>query len=128
MVGKSTRQLKFGRQLQKDLSEIFQKDFQGAFGSGLITITDVEVSPDLSVAKIYLSFLGVSKVDDSLSNVKQKTSQIRGALGRKIGKQVRIIPELVFFHDNSAVEGARMDQLLAGLNIKPADENTDEEE
>jgi ribosome-binding factor A len=127
MSEKSKRQIQFSRQLQKDLGEIFQREFKGAFGSGLITLTDVEVSPDLAVAKIYLSFLGVADKNKTLDIIIQKTSQIRGVLGRKIGKQVRIVPELNFFYDATAEEGARMDQLLASLNIPPASEDDEEE-
>jgi ribosome-binding factor A len=57
----SKRQQKFGRQIQKDLSEIFQKDFKEITGKGMMTITDVKVSPDLSSARVYLSFLLVEQ-------------------------------------------------------------------
>lgn len=127
MSGKSKRQIQFGRQLQKDLGDIFLREFKGAFGPGLITLTDVEVSPDLAIAKIYLSFLGVADNNKTLEAIAQKTSQIRGVLGRKIGKQVRVVPELHFFYDATAEEGARMDQLLASLNIPPASEDENEE-
>jgi len=52
----SKRQQKFGRQIQKDLSEIFQKEFKEIFGGAMVTITDVKISPDLSLARCYLSF------------------------------------------------------------------------
>jgi ribosome-binding factor A len=126
MSGKSKRQLQFARQLQKDLGDIFQKEFKGAFGPGLITLTDVEISPDLAIAKIYLSFLGVNDSNRTMEVIEQKSPQIRGVLGRKIGKQVRIIPELLFFQDTSAEEGARMDKLIASLDIPPATSDEDE--
>ena len=53
----SKRQQKFGRQIQKDLSDIFQKEFKEIFGKAMVTITDVKMSPDLSAARCYLSFL-----------------------------------------------------------------------
>ena len=57
----SKRQQKFGRQIQKDLSDIFQKEFKELFGRAMVTVTDVKVSPDLSVARVYLSFLLAEK-------------------------------------------------------------------
>jgi ribosome-binding factor A len=125
MTGISKRQQQFSRQLQKDLSSIFQKELSGAFKGAFITITGVEISPDLSVARIYLSFMLVDDPKALLDDVRTKTSQIRGILGRMIGKQVRIVPELVFFHDNSAEEGARIDRLISGLNIPPASDDQD---
>lgn len=125
MTGISKRQQQFSRQLQKDLSSIFQKELSGAFKGAFITITGVEISPDLSVARIYLSFMLVDDPKVLLDDVRTKTSQIRGILGRMIGKQVRIVPELVFFHDNSAEEGARIDRLISGLNIPPASDGQD---
>jgi ribosome-binding factor A len=127
MTGISKRQQKFSRQLQKDLSSIFQKELSGAFKGAFITITGVEISPDLSVARIYLSFMLVDDPKVLLEEIRSKTSQIRGALGRMIGKQVRIVPELVFFHDNSAEEGARIDRLISGLDIPPAPEDNEDQ-
>lgn len=120
----SKRQQKFGRQIQKDLSEIFQKDFREIFGKGMVTITDVKVSPDLSIARCYLSFLLVDKPQELVNELNEKQKAIRNVLAGKIRHQVRIIPYLSFFLDDTAEYAAKIDALFEGLVIPPAtDEN-----
>ncbi|MEQ8552679.1 MAG: 30S ribosome-binding factor RbfA [Cyclobacteriaceae bacterium] len=123
----SKRQIKYGRQIQKDLGQIFQKDPRHYFGNSLVTITGVEMSPDLSFAKVFLSVFPIKDAEDVFFNLDEKKSEVRKHLGNKIGKQVRIIPELAFIHDDTEEKASRMDQLIDSLNIPPADE-TDEEE
>lgn len=121
------RQHKYGRQIQKDLSEIFQRDTRHYFGHSLVTVTAVEMSPDLGFAKIFLSVFPIQNTEDVFFNLNEKKSEIRKHLGNKIGKQVRVIPELAFFHDDTEERASRMDQLIDGLNIPPADETEEEE-
>tara|TARA_Y100001972_G_scaffold107277_1_gene136299 strand:- start:324 stop:698 length:375 start_codon:yes stop_codon:yes gene_type:complete len=121
----SKRQHKFSRQIQKDLSEIFQRDPRHFFNNSLVTITGVEVSPDLGFAKVYLSVFPVKDVEDVFYNIEQKKGEIRKLLGNKIGKRVRIVPELAFFHDNTEEEASKIDRLIDNLNIPP-DKNTDQ--
>ncbi|HCX25038.1 MAG: ribosome-binding factor A [Flammeovirgaceae bacterium] len=123
----SKRQVKFGRQIQKDLGEIFQKDPRHYFGNSLVTVTGVEMSPDLSLARVYLSVFPIKDAEDVFFNLDEKKSEVRRHLGNKIGKQVRIVPEIAFFHDNTEEEASKMDRLIDGLNIPPADENDEEE-
>ena len=92
----SKRQQKFGRQIQKDLSEIFQKEFRELFGNAMVTVTDVKVSPDLSVARVYLSFLLADNVNQIMDSLFEKNKAIRNALANRIRKQARIIPHLGF--------------------------------
>ena len=89
----SKRQQKFGRQIQKDLSEIFQKEFKEVFGGAMVTITDVKISPDLSLARCYLSFLLVEKPNEIMNELEFKNKAIRNALANRIRKQVRIAME-----------------------------------
>ena len=121
----SKRQHKFSRQIQKDLSEIFQRDPRHFFNNSLVTITGVEVSPDLGFAKVYLSVFPVKDVEDVFYNIEQKKGEIRKLLGNKIGKRVRIVPELAFFHYNTEEEASKIDRLIDNLNIPP-DKNTDQ--
>lgn len=119
------RQHKFGRQIQKDLSEIFQKDPRHYFGHSLVTITGVEMSPDLSFARIYMSVFPVKDAESVFFNLDEKKSEIRKHLGHKIGKLVRIVPEIAFFHDDTEERASKMDQLIDNLHIPPAEENED---
>ena len=125
----SKRQQKFGRQIQKDLSEIFQKDFCEVFGKGMVTITDVKVSPDLSVARCYLSFLLIDEPQVVVDELNEKQKSIRNVLAGKIRHQVRIIPYLSFFLDDTAEYAAKIDALFDGLHIpKETEINTNEYE
>lgn len=118
----SKRQQKFSRQIQKDLSEIFQKEMRSSFGNAFITITEVKVSPDLAIARLYLSFMLTNDKAGLLHDIKEKTKQIRSILANKIRHQVRIIPELEFFLDETAEYAAKMDALISGLDIPPLKE------
>jgi ribosome-binding factor A len=115
----TTRQQKFSRLIQKELSDIFQRDKRGILENAFISIVDVKVSPDLSVAKIYLSMLLTSDKDKILDRINVNKKEIRRALGEKIGKQVRIIPELAFFIDEVEENAKRIDDILKNLNIPP---------
>ncbi|CAM4331800.1 30S ribosome-binding factor RbfA [Cytophagaceae bacterium 50C-KIRBA] len=121
----SKRQQKFGRQIQKDLSDIFQKEFKEIFGKGMVTITDVKMSPDLSAARCYLSFLLVDDPQSIVDILEEKTKAIRNALANRIRHQVRIIPHLSFYLDDTAAYAAKIEALFEGLVIPPA---TDEED
>ena len=115
----SKRQQKFSRMIQKDLGEIFQRDVKEQFGNSLITVTQVRMSPDLSIAKIYLSLLMVEDKDSFMEDIIHKKSIIRKHLGLKIGKKVRIVPDLHFYLDDSADYAENIDNILKNLNIPP---------
>lgn len=117
----SKRQQKFARLIQKELGEIFQRDTKSLFGTVWITVTQVRVSPDLGVAKVFLSFLMTDNKEQSLTDVNEKNKVIRQALANKIRHQVRVIPELIFYLDDTAEYAAKMDALISGLHIPPAD-------
>ena len=123
----STRQNKFSRLIQRELGEIFQRDTKSWFGKRLITVTEVRMSPDLSVAKVYLSFLMVDDASSILDLIEKRKSEIRRTLGNKIRNQVRVIPELIFNHDNSSEYASKIDQILAGLDIPKDPEQSEGE-
>lgn len=118
----SKRQVKYGKQLQKDLAEIFQRDPGHYFKTSLGTITNVSVSPDLGLARIYLSIFPISQAEEVFDHLNNIKSEIRLKLGKKIGDRVRIIPELAFFHDDTEEKASKMDKLIDKLNIPPAPE------
>jgi ribosome-binding factor A len=115
----STRQQKYGRLIQKELSEIFQRDKRGILENAFITIADVTVNADLSVAKVYISMLLAKEREKILDNINRHKSELRKALGDRIGKQVRIIPELIFYRDEVEEKASRMDDLIKSLHIPP---------
>lgn len=123
----SKRQQKHAKLLQKELGEIFQKEAKHLVGKAMVTVTRVFVSPDLSVAKIYLSFL-LADSQAIYELIQEHKKEIRHHLARRIGKSVRIIPELAFFPDDSAAYAQHMDQIISNLDIPPATDEDEEEE
>jgi ribosome-binding factor A len=122
----TTRQQKFSRLIQKELSDVFQRDRKGILDNTFITIADVKVSPDLSVARIFISMTLAKDKEKTLEKLNLHKREIRKALGEKIGKQVRIIPELIFIVDEVEENAQRIENLIKNLNIPPAEKKIDE--
>ncbi|MBQ8452614.1 MAG: 30S ribosome-binding factor RbfA [Prevotella sp.] len=106
-----TRQNKIARMLQKELSLIFQSQTRMMHGV-MVSVTRTKVSPDLSVCTAYLSVFPSEKATEILENVNASQKTIRYELGTRIRNQVRIIPELRFFVDDSLDYIDRIDELL----------------
>ena len=123
----SKRQLKFSKLIQKEISEIFQKEHSDKFIGSLVTVSDVNMSPDLGLARIYLSIFPVKSTEKIMEELEAAKSRIRGSLGKRIGKEVRIIPHIAFHADTTAEEAEKMDQIINKLNI-PSDTDNDTEE
>ena len=118
----TTRQQKFSKLIQKELSDIFQRDKRGILENAFITIADVYVSPDLGVAKVYLSMMMIKDKQAVLDRINKRKSEIRKELGNKIAKQVRIIPELIFYIDSVEENAQKMDEIINNLSIPPKTE------
>ena len=108
----TTRQQKVARQIQKDLGNFFMQATRDVTQSKLITVTIVRMSPDLSLAKVYLSIFPSDHAADFLNNLQHHTKHIRLELGKKVRHQLRIVPELAFFIDDSLDYAERIDELL----------------
>jgi ribosome-binding factor A len=108
----TTRQQKVARQIQKDLSEIFMTATRDITQKKMVTVTVVRMSPDLSVAKVYLSLFPSGDAAKFLDNLQHHVKNIRLALGKKIRHQLRIVPELAFFIDDSLDYAEHIDELL----------------
>lgn len=120
----SKRQKQAAGLIQKDLSEIFQRNAANWLGkSTFVTVTNVTMSPDLSVAKVHLSFVLDDNRQAMMDTLNQRKNEVRRVLGNRIGKAVRVVPELIFYLDESADYASHMDQLLSSLDIPPADED-----
>ncbi len=108
----TTRQQKVARQIQKDLSDIFQHSTKEITQSKMITVTVVRMSPDLSFAKVYLSIFPSDNPDKFLEVLQPHVKHIRHELGKKVRHQLRIVPELAFFIDDSLDYAEHIDDLL----------------
>ena len=107
----TTRQQKIARLLQRELSELFRLQTQAMHGT-LVTVSAVRVSPDLSIAKGYLSIFPSEKAEEILKNINENARSIRYEIGTKVRYQLRVIPEFKFFIDDSLDYIDRIDELL----------------
>ncbi len=107
----TNRQLKINRLIQKELSEIFLLETQKMRGV-LISVTNVRVTPDLSIAYVYLSVFPSDKGVELIENIKGNVKSVRYELGKRVGKQLRIIPDLQFYVDDSLDYIENIDNLL----------------
>ena len=110
-VMQETRQNKIARLLQKELSVIFQEQTRSLHGV-MVSVTRVKVSPDLSICTAYLSIFPSEKGEELMQNITRNEKQIRYELGTRVRYQLRIIPELRFFIDDSLDYIERIDELL----------------
>ena len=108
----STRQLKVAREIQKDLAEIIRAKGMAAFGGAMVTVSEVRVSPDLSLAKVFVSIFPSEKQGKVMQLLEENVRALRGELGRVVGKQLRIVPELVFLLDTSLDYAMHIDERL----------------
>ena len=106
-----TRQNKIARLLQKELAQIFQEQTRAMHGV-MVSVTRTKVSPDLSICTAYLSVFPSERGEEIIQNVNANMKTIRYELGTRIRNQVRIIPELRFFIDDSLDYIDRIDELL----------------
>ena len=125
MEGK--RQAKIARLLQKELSEIFRKE-TARLGGVLVSVTEVRVTPDLSLARAYLSIFPGDKAAAVLENINRQTKTVRYELAQAVKQTLRKCPELQFYLDDSLDYIENIDRLLASDPIKGTPDNEGDEE
>lgn len=108
----STRQLKVAKEIQKDMAEIIRSKGMAAFQGALVSVSGVKISPDLSVSKIYVSVFPSEKAQAVMSILEENSRSLRGELGSKVGKQLRIVPEITFYLDSSLDYVEHIEELL----------------
>lgn len=123
MEGK--RQAKISRLIQKELSEIFRRQ-TAAIGNVLISVSTVRVSPDLSIAKVYLSIFPPEKSVEILENIKAQSKTVRYELAQAVRQVLRKCPDLHFYNDDSLDYAENIDRLL-GVTGKPVADPSAEE-
>ena len=107
----TTRQKKISRLIQKELSEIFLLQTKSMNGV-LVSVSAVRISPDMSIARVYLSVFPSERSQEIVKNINDNMKSIRYELGTRVRHQLRIIPELKFFVDDSLDYAERIDELL----------------
>ena len=108
----STRQLKVAKEIQKVMAEVIRSKGMAAFGGALVSVSGVKVSPDLAIAKIYVSVFPSDKAEAVMAVLDENARALRGELGTKVGKQLRIVPEITFYLDNSLDYVEHIEELL----------------
>ena len=108
----TTRQQKISRLLQKDLGEIIQRLDKDILQNRMVTVTVVRVSPDLSLARVYLSIFPSAGAEEFLKHLRHFTKPIRNQLGQRVKHQLRIVPEIALFIDDSLDYVDKIDELL----------------
>ena len=108
----STRQLKVAREVQRDLSEIIRSRGMAAFGGAMVTVSEVRISPDLSIAKVFVSIFPSDRAPQVMKMLEDEKRTIRGELGRKVASQLRIVPEIDFLLDTTLDYAEHIEELL----------------
>ncbi|MEC5148172.1 30S ribosome-binding factor RbfA [Chitinophaga sp. 212800010-3] len=115
------RQKQIGQQVQEELSTIFQRMGFNVIEGGMISVAAVKMTPDLLEAKVYLSMFKIQSPSEMLERIKERMGEIKKALGIALGKQLRRIPELSFFLDDTLDYVFKMEELFK--KIKEEDAN-----
>lgn len=118
----SVRQQKMSRMVQKELGDLFLRWNNELFHGKMCTITQVKMSPDLGLAKVYLSIFPNKDAEGIFETLELRKSEIRRQFGNQIGKRARKIPEIAFFHDEIEEQASSIDKLIDSLDIPPAPE------
>ena len=109
------RNEKFTRLIQKEMSYIFLNEGKRYFGDAMISVTRVTVSPDFGYVKVYLNFLNIGDHQKMIEIIQSHNRELRMALGQRIRNQVRKVPELTFFYDDTLDYYERMDEVFKNL-------------
>lgn len=108
----SKRQKQVARLIQEEMTAIFHKEGLGMLQGGMVSIAKVVVTPDLLEARIHLSFFQVKEPAAALQGIREKTGELRGSLGNKLRHQLRRIPELQFYEDDTLEHVSKIEALL----------------
>ncbi|MBR4454088.1 MAG: 30S ribosome-binding factor RbfA [Bacteroidales bacterium] len=108
----TTRQQKISKLIQKELSEVLQKEGPNIYSSAMVTITRVEVTKDLAYARVYLSIFAVKDKQQVFAAIENKEKDLRFKLGQKVKNQLRVVPALTFVFDDTLDYLENIDKLL----------------
>ena len=115
----SNRQRKVAQIIQEDFAELFRKQAAESKQSFLVSVSDAKISPDLGVAKIYLSIFPQEFRDSIMKEIEANKAQYRNFLGQKMAKQVRVIPQLNFYLDTALDDVEKLEKELRGEGDNP---------
>ncbi len=117
----SKRQKQVGRMLEQELNEIFRKKGWNIMGRGMISISKVRVTPDLAEAKIYISMFQIEDNDKMLQTIESNAWEVRKDLGMRLKNNVRKVPTLTFYDDDTLEYVSKIEQVLNKLKSEKKD-------
>jgi len=115
----SKRQKQVARLIQEEMNTLFQKEGLHMVRGGMVSIVNVQVTPDLLEARIYLSFFKIDNSQEVLKDLQARIPELRGMLGNKLRHQLRRIPELQFFPDDTLDHVFKMEELFKKIKSNP---------
>jgi len=121
----SKRQKQVGGLIQEEMNQIFQRLGLTMLGGGMVSISSVKITPDLLEARIYLSFFQVKDTKQSLKQIEDKKWEIKKELSARVGKQLRRIPELKFYIDETLDHVFKMEELFKKISEEKKDDNAE---
>ena len=122
MMEESKRQKQIGNVIQKEMSDIFQREGLNIMHNSMISISKVKVTPDLMEARIYLSFFQIEDPEKMLQQIKDRDWELRKHLAARIKNQVRKIPVLQYYIDDTLDYVFKMEEVFKNLNIPKEEE------
>lgn len=125
MSKESKRQQRFAGVIQQDLAELLQREGKAWAPGAFVTVTRVRVTPDLAIARVFLSFLNNKNAKADMASIKSHANEIRYKLGARIRNHARVVPQLEFFVDDTNEYVEHMDRLFDEISKEP---RQDEEE
>jgi ribosome-binding factor A len=115
------RQKQVGSLLNEELNSIFQRLGLSMIDGGMVSISSVKITPDLLEARIYLSFFQVKDAGESLKKIEERAWEIKRELTSRVAKQLRRMPELRFYHDDTLDHVFKMEELFKKINSEDKD-------
>ena len=116
------RQKQVGKLILQEMSDIFQREGINVINGGMVSISKVAVTPDLMEARIYLSLFQIKQPEALLRDIKERTGEWRNALGQRVKNQLRRVPELQFFTDDTLDYVFKMEELFRKINENKGNE------
>ncbi|MBL7692246.1 MAG: 30S ribosome-binding factor RbfA [Flavipsychrobacter sp.] len=110
------RQKQVGKMIMEELSDIFMREGLNMIDGGMVSISKVTVTPDLLEARVYLSFFQVSDNAALLHKIKERSGELRKLLGMRVKNQLRRVPELIYYTDDTLDHVFKMEELFKKIN------------
>lgn len=123
----SKRQKQVGKLVLEEMSDIFQREGMNVVDGGMVSISKVSVTPDLLEARIYISFFQVKEPSKLLHEIQDRSKEWRKLLGERVRNQLRRVPDLHFFNDDTLDHVFKMEELFKKINEERAAKGKDTE-